>query len=159
MLNLLVADEYVLYATTRDFQWNVTGPMSHRLQEQFEWQAEHIAGWIDDLAERARAIGIGVRGNLAGLPTATRLGSEPGIDLPAPYMLARLIALHEELMIQLHADSEVCLEQFMDVLTSEVLTGILAQHTNAAGTLRSLLEGAAEDASQEDPPLRSQNSN
>ncbi len=26
MLNLLLADEYVLYATAHDYHWNVTGP-------------------------------------------------------------------------------------------------------------------------------------
>lgn len=158
MLNLLVADEYVLYATTRDFQWNVSGPISHRLQEQFEWQAEHIAGWIDYVAERIRSIGLGVRGHWAELATSARAAAESGIGLPAEHMLAQLITLHEDLMDQLRFDCETCREQFLDKQTADILAGILAQHANAAGKLRTLLVTALEEPSQH-RELKTQNSN
>ena len=38
MLNLILADESVLYATTRDYHWNVTGPEFRSLHPQFEEQ-------------------------------------------------------------------------------------------------------------------------
>ena len=59
MLNLLLADEYVLYATTRDYHWNVTGPEFSSLHLQFEMQFGQIADWIDQVAERTRSIGVG----------------------------------------------------------------------------------------------------
>ena len=35
ILNLLLADKYVLYTTTRDYHWNVTGPEFLALHHQF----------------------------------------------------------------------------------------------------------------------------
>lgn len=64
MLNLLLADEYVHYAITRDYHWNVTGPEFLSLHPQFESHYVQIADWIDDIAERARAIGTGAPGQL-----------------------------------------------------------------------------------------------
>jgi len=148
MLNLLLADEYVLYVTTRDYHWNVTGPEFPSLHKQFEGQYEQIAQWIDDVAERARAIGAGARGNLADLVKAARLSADPGIDLPAEHMLSELLALHEELIVQLRADSEACTDRFKDAGTADFLTGLMEQHEKAAWMLRAQLETEEEEASQ-----------
>jgi starvation-inducible DNA-binding protein len=95
ILNLILADEFVLYATTRDYHWNVTGPEFRSLHGEFEEQYELVAHWIDDVAERARAIGVGARGNWADLTKAARSSADPGIGLPAEHMLSELLALHE----------------------------------------------------------------
>ncbi len=140
MLNLLLADESVLYATTRDYHWNVTGPAFRSLHLQFEEEYTHVAQWIDDLAERARAIGVGARGNWADLTKAARLSADPGIGLPAERMIGELLALHEDLVVQLRADSAACAEQFKDAGTADFLTGLMEQHEKAAWMLRAQLE-------------------
>lgn len=147
MLNLLLADEYVLYATTRDYHWNVTGPEFCSLHKQFEEQFEQIAHWIDDVAERARAIGVGARGNWADLTKAARSSADPGIDLAAEHMLSELLALHEEMIVQLRTDSEACTERFKDAGTADFLTGLMEQHEKAAWMLRAQLETEEEEAS------------
>ena len=73
--------------------------------QQFEEQYTQIAQWIDDVAERARAIGAGARGNWADLTKAARTSADAGIGLAAEHMLAELLALHEELIVQLRTDS------------------------------------------------------
>jgi starvation-inducible DNA-binding protein len=140
MLNLLLADESVLYATTRDYHWNVTGPEFRSLHLQFEEQYGQIAGWIDDIAERARAIGIGARGNWTDLGNAARCSADPGTGLPAEHMLAELLALHEEMIVQLRSDSEACATRFKDAGTADFLTGLMERHEKAAWMLRSQLE-------------------
>lgn len=147
MLNLLLADETVLYATTRDYHWNVTGPEFFSLHQQFEEHYEQIAGWIDEIAERARAIGTGARGNWADLTKAARTSADPGIGLPAEHMLAELLALHEDLVVQLRADSDACTERFKDAGTADFLTGLMARHEKAAWMLRSQLETEEEETS------------
>jgi starvation-inducible DNA-binding protein len=147
MLNLLLADEYVLYATTRDYHWNVTGPEFRSLHKQFEEQYEELATWIDDVAERARAIGVGARGNWADLTKAARSSADPGIGLPAEHMLAELLALHEEMIVQLRTDSEACTERFKDAGTADFLTGLMERHEKTAWMLRSQLETEEEEAS------------
>jgi starvation-inducible DNA-binding protein len=148
MLNLLLADEYVLYATTRDYHWNVTGPEFQSLHKQFEAQFEEVAGWIDDIAERARSIGVGARGNWADLAKAARSSADPGIDLAAEHMISELLALHEELIMQIRSDSDACIEKFKDAGTADFLTGLMERHEKAAWMLRSQLEAEEEEDSQ-----------
>jgi starvation-inducible DNA-binding protein len=137
----------VLYATTRDYHWNVTGPEFRSLHLQFEEQYNQIAGWIDEVAERARAIGVGARGNFADLAKAARSSADPGIDLPAEHMLAELLALHEEMVVQLRADSEACLARYKDAGTADFLTGLMEKHEKAAWMLRAQLETEEAEAS------------
>jgi starvation-inducible DNA-binding protein len=146
-LNLILADEFVLYATTRDYHWNVTGPEFRSLHLQFEEHYTQIAQWIDDVAERARAIGVGARGNWADLVKAARSSADPGMDLPADHMLSELLALHEDLVVQLRTDSEACLTRFKDAGTADFLTGLMEKHEKAAWMLRSQLETEEAEAS------------
>jgi starvation-inducible DNA-binding protein len=147
MLNLLLADESVLYATTRDYHWNVTGPEFRSLHLQFEEHYTQIAQWIDDVAERARAIGVGARGHWADLAKAARLSADPGIGLPAERMIAELLALHEDLAVQLRTDSAACGERFKDAGTADFLTGLMERHEKAAWMLRAQLETEEAEAS------------
>ncbi len=147
ILNLLLADEYVLYATTRDYHWNVTGPAFTSLHQQFETHYEQIADWIDHVAERARAIGTGARGNWDELTKSASCSADPGIGLPAEHMIAELLALHEELIVQLRADSDACAKRFNDSGTSDFLTGLMKKHETAAWMLRAQLETEEAEAS------------
>lgn len=147
MLNLLLADEYVLYTTTRDYHWNVTGPEFHSLHEQFEAQYDQVAGWIDEIAERARSIGIGARGNWADVTKAARSSADPGAGLSAEHMLSELLALHEEMIVQLRTDSEASIDNFKDAGTADFLTGLMKQHEKVAWMLRAQLENEEEETS------------
>ena len=148
MLNLLLADETVLYLTTRDYHWNVTGPDFRSLHLQFEEQYRQIEQWIDDVAERARTIGVGARGNWAELTQAARSSADPGTGLAPTHMLAELLALHEDLIVQLRTDSEKCTTRFQDAGTADFLTGLMQKHEKAAWMLRAPLETEAAEAAQ-----------
>jgi starvation-inducible DNA-binding protein len=147
MLNLLLADEYMLYTTTQDYHWNVTGPAFHSLHLQFEAQSGQISQWIDDVAERARAIGMGARGNWADLAKAARSSADPGIGLSDRRMLAELLTLHEELIVQLRTDSVTCTARYNDTGTTDFLTGLMQQHEKTAWMLRAQLETEEAEAS------------
>jgi starvation-inducible DNA-binding protein len=144
MLNLLLADETVLYATTRDYHWNVTGANFLSLHQQLETQYDQLAESIDEIAERARAIGIGARGNWADLTKFARSSATPGIGLGATLMLSGLLSLHEDLIMQLRSDSAACATRFNDAGTADFLTSLMVQHEKTAWLLRSQLE--TEDA-------------
>ncbi len=142
MLNLVLADEYVIYATTRDYHWNVTGPDFPSLHRQFAEQSDQIAGWIDDVAERARAIGAGARGNWADLTSAARTSADPGYRLPANRMLRGLWGLHESMIVQLRADSTACGDRLKEAGTADFLTGLMRRHEKIAWMLRAQLENS-----------------
>lgn len=136
LLNLLLADETVLYLTTRDYHWNVTGPCFASLHEQFETQYATIADSIDEIAERARALDVGAQGSWAALAKAARSSAAPGIGLSANAMVSSLLALHEALISQLRADSEICATEHRDTGTADFLTGLMTQHEKTAWMLR-----------------------
>jgi starvation-inducible DNA-binding protein len=148
MLNLLLADEWVLYVTTRDYHWNVTGPEFRSLHLEFEQQYGQLANWIDEIAERARSIGVGARGNWADLSKAARSSADPGIGLSGDHMLSELLSLHEEMIVQLRADSDACIKRFEDSGTADFLTGLMERHEKTAWMLRSQLETEEEETSQ-----------
>ena len=57
ILNRLLADEVVLGTKTRNYHWNVTGPHFHDLHKLFGSQYDALDGIMDEMAERARALG------------------------------------------------------------------------------------------------------
>lgn len=140
ILNLLLADEYVLAVTTRDYHWNVTGPEFASLHRQFDEQYNQLAATIDAIAERTRAIGINARGDWAELTRAARSKADPGTGLGASHMISELLALHEDLVIQLRTDSAACSERFKDAATADFLVGLMSTHETAAWMLRAQLE-------------------
>ena len=53
----LLADTYTLQLKTRNYHWNVTGPMFNTLHLMFEQQYTELAAAVDQIAERIRALG------------------------------------------------------------------------------------------------------
>jgi len=141
ILNRILVDENMLATTTRDYYWNATGPQSRNLRQQLGEQVKDIERWLDEVAERAGTIGIGVQGNWLTLVKSTRSSAHPGIGLGADKMLSELLALHEELILQLRTDSDVCAQRLNDADTADVLTGLMKQHEMTAEKLRSELGG------------------
>jgi starvation-inducible DNA-binding protein len=139
ILNTLLADEFLLYTKTRNFHWNVTGPQFNDLHKFFEAQYEALDETIDEVAERARALGGRAHGSLEEFRTGARLGEKPGTVPAARDMLATLLADHEALIRALREDITTVNDRHHDVGTADFLTGLLEQHEKAAWMLRSFL--------------------
>jgi starvation-inducible DNA-binding protein len=142
MLNTLLADEYLLYTKTRNYHWNVVGPQFNDLHKFFEAQYEALDDIVDDVAERARALGGNAIGTLAELAKRARLTEEPGRYPPADAMLSRLLADHEALIRTLRVDLATALDKHGDAGTSDFLTGLMEQHEKMAWMLRSFQPAA-----------------
>ena len=139
ILNTLLADEYLLYTKTRNFHWNVTGPQFNDLHKFFEAQYEALDEAIDEVAERARALGGRAFGTLEEFRASARLGEKPGTVPAARDMLATLLADHEAIIRALREDITAVTERHQDVGTGDFLTGLLEDHEKAAWMLRSFL--------------------
>jgi len=139
LLNSLLADEYVLYATAHDYHWNVTGANFGDLHQLFEKQYEEVHLLLDEIAERARAIGVAAQGSWDELKKAARASAEAGTGLSAENMLVELLRLTENLIVQLRADvPTVALKG--DAGTADFLTKVMEQHEKAAWMIRSHLQ-------------------
>jgi starvation-inducible DNA-binding protein len=138
ILNTLLADEYVLYTKTRNFHWNVTGLQFNDLHKFFEAQYEELDDTVDEVAERARALGARALGTLEEFRQHTRLKETPGTVPAAKDMLSELLADHETIIRALRQDVEKA-DQSGDVGTNDFLTGLLEKHEKASWMLRSFL--------------------
>jgi len=140
ILNTLLADEYLLYTKTRNFHWNVTGPQFNDLHKFFEAQYTELNLIVDDVAERARALGGPAPGSLAEFTKLARLAEQPGKALPARAMLTALLADHEAVIQHLRTDLETCTSKHGDAGTTDFLTGLMEQHEKMAWMLRAFLD-------------------
>ncbi len=138
ILNTLLADEYVLYTKTRNFHWNVTGPHFNDLHKFFEGQYDQLAGTVDEVAERARALGGAASGSMAEFVRDTRLRENPGQHLAATEMIATLLADHEAVIRHLREDAGKA-AGFNDAGTNDFLIGLMEQHEKMAWMLRAVL--------------------
>ena len=136
ILGTLLADEYVLYTKTRNYHWNVEGPQFNDLHKFFEAQYEALDEIIDEVAERARALGGKSVGTLAEFTRLSRLKEHPGQSPDARTMLVNLLADHEALIRTLRQDLEAAMDRFKDAGSSDFLTGLMERHEKMAWMLR-----------------------
>lgn len=141
IVNTLLADEYLLYTKTRNYHWNVVGPQFNDLHKFFEAQYNELNEIVDDVAERARALGGHACGTMAEFLKSTRLQEESGVYPEARQMITNLLADHEAVIGHLRVDLETSVDRYHDVGTNDFLTGLMEQHEKMAWMLRSFLEG------------------
>ena len=140
ILNALLADEFVLGTRTRNCHWNVTGPHFHDLHKLFASQYDALDEIMDDVAERARALGGQAVGTLSEFLSSARLKERPGKYPSASHMTAELLEGHEAVIRQLRADVVACDEKLGDAGTTDFLTGLMVRHEKMAWMLRAVLE-------------------
>ena len=140
ILTTLLADEYLLYTKTRNYHWNVVGPQFNDLHKFFESQYGELDGIVDEVAERARALGGNALGTLAEFTQRARLKEHPGQYPDAKGMLAALLADHEALIRSLRTDAEVVMDKHKDAGTNDFLVGLMEKHEKMAWMLRAFQE-------------------
>jgi starvation-inducible DNA-binding protein len=143
ILNVLLADEYVLYTNTRNYHWNVVGPQFHDLHKFFESQYEELNEVVDEVAERVRALGGTALGTLTEFLKHTRQKEHTGQSANALEMAKNLLIGHEAIIQSLRVDLESCVDKFHDVGTNDFLTGLMERHEKMAWMLRAMLEGGS----------------
>jgi starvation-inducible DNA-binding protein len=77
LLNQQLADTMDLYSQTKPAHWNVKGPEFMQLHEMFDTLARGLEGYVDEIAERATALGGIVKGTVRMASEGTRLPEYP----------------------------------------------------------------------------------
>jgi starvation-inducible DNA-binding protein len=139
-LNVLLADENVLYIKTRNAHWNVEGPDFLSIHRFFEEQYKELEGLIDDIAERVRTIGHYAEATLAGFLQETHLSEESREKNDSSGFIRSLLEDHDTIIFHLRENIERYNDEWKDVGTIDFLTGLLETHEKMAWMLRAHLK-------------------
>lgn len=140
ILNILLADEYLLYTKTYNYHWNVIGIMFNDLHSFFKGQYEALEDIVDSTAERTRSVGVRALGTMSEFSQNTRLKEDPaGVVPEAKQMIKNLLDDHEAIIRYLRADLEKTSE-LNDMGTNNYLNDLLCKHEKMAWMLRSYLQ-------------------
>ncbi len=134
-LNGLLADEYILYAKTRSFHWNVQGMQFHSLHLFYETQYEQLAQYIDDVAERIRFLGHFPASSLRAYLELTTLQESPRLFEPRKQM-EDLLADHEHIIRRLRTMIKEFADRHSDDGSSDFVTALLENHEKMAWMIR-----------------------
>ena len=137
-LNVLLADEYVLYTKTRNAHWNIVGSNFMELHKFFEGQYEAIDETIDSVAERIRTLGHYSLGTLKDFLKLTHLSENVALSNEKDALKA-LLEGHEVIIQNIRKDIITINDKHKDLGTADFITGIMEEHEKMAWMLRSYL--------------------
>lgn len=138
-LSRVLADTYVLYLQTRNFHWNVTGPMFETLHVMFERQYNDLSEAVDQVAERIRALDCPAPGAYAEFSRLASIKEESG--LPGAEDMIRGLLQGHEAVVRTARSAFPAAERAHDESTVDVLTERMRTHEKTAWMLRSMLQG------------------
>lgn len=139
LLNVLLADEYVLYTKTLRFHWNLKGKHFGALHLLFEKQYEILLAMIDSIAERSVQLGFNAGGSLREYLEKTTLSENYDKNPHETAMITLLLIDHEMIIKELHAIIETSMK-LGDHATNNFLSEVLEKHEKMAWMLRAHLE-------------------
>jgi starvation-inducible DNA-binding protein len=139
ILNVLLADEHILYTKTRNYHWNYEGDNFMELHKFYEEQYNELAEIIDEVAERIRMLGHYPEGRLKDFVRLTRL-QEQDYTTDQSAQLKNLMADHESIIISIRKAISDVSETYKDAGTADFITGLMKQHEKMAWMIRSYLK-------------------
>lgn len=139
-LNLLLADEYVLYTKTRKAHWNIEGDDFYNKHLFFEQQFSQLNEIIDGVAERIRTLGHYTPASLKLFLELTHLTEQPSEKNDSSSFIKELLVDHESIIIHLRENITIYANEYHDLGTSDFITGIMEIHEKMAWMLRSHLK-------------------
>jgi starvation-inducible DNA-binding protein len=136
-LSLLLADTYVLYAKTQNFQWNIVDPRFYSIHLFLKQESDKLQKANEEIAERIHMLGERSPYNLKQFLDMTSL-KESTHDLTAEEMLLDLIRDHE-MICRFLRDRTVLASKLGDEGTAALFIRRLCAHEKSAWMLRSQL--------------------
>jgi starvation-inducible DNA-binding protein len=124
-LHKVLADLYALFVMTQNFHWNLTGKEFYTHHILLEKQYETLYLFIDEIAERIRALGFYVHASLASFQQKTSL-IECSELMVATDSLHHLLAAQEQMVKRgRNVGSEA--EEHGDHATVDLIARLLGQ--------------------------------
>jgi starvation-inducible DNA-binding protein len=137
-LSRVLADTYTLYLKTHNFHWNVEGPMFPVLHGMFEQQYTELAGAVDAIAERIRALGRPALGSYAAYAKLAAVREASGREKAKD--MIRALAQDQETVARTARAALATAQVAGDEPTADLMIERLQVHEKAAWMLRVMVE-------------------
>jgi starvation-inducible DNA-binding protein len=138
VLNVLLADEHILYTKTRNYHWNYEGDNFMEMHKFFEGQYDELEEIIDEVAERIRMLDHYPEARMKDFLKLTRL-QEQDYTSAQTEQVKNLLADHESIVISIRKAIDDVSDTWKDAGTADFITGLMEQHEKMAWMLRSYL--------------------
>jgi starvation-inducible DNA-binding protein len=135
-LSHVLADSYALYLKTHNFHWNVEGPRFRDLHLMFEEQYTELAGAVDQIAERIRALGQYAPGSFGQFSRLASVKDAEGV--PKAEDMVRQLAADHEVVEKTIRSALPAAQRAGDEVTVALLIDRMAVHEKTAWMLHSL---------------------
>lgn len=137
-LSKVLANSYLLYLTTQNYHWNVTGYMFSFLHELFQKQYEELAVSIDVIAERIRALDFPSPGTFAEFTRLASFQEEEGVP-SAMGMVQKLLDINQ-MMAQELRENISAIKDTHDEVSTHIMIERCNVHEKNSWILKSFLE-------------------
>ncbi|MGA9211830.1 Dps family protein [Kaistella sp.] len=138
-LSKILADEFLLYSKTLNAHWNIEGPDFHTVHVYLETLYNDQQGIVDEVAERIRAVGHYVPGQLSKYLQLTHLSEQPLDKNDTQSLFAELLRDHESIIIFLRENIKPMADKLKAEGISDYITGLMEYHEKTAWMLRAHL--------------------
>lgn len=138
-LQVLLADEFVLYTKTRNYHWNLEGSNFMEMHKFYESQYELLEDVIDEVAERIRTLGHYTEARLKDFIKISHL-VEDDYTNDQRKQLQNLLDDIETIIREARKMVDDFSEKYKDQGTADFVTGIMKMHEKTAWFIRSYLK-------------------
>lgn len=135
-LNLLLADEYVLYTKTRTAHWNIDGANYFELHMFLENQFNTLDLMIDEIAEQIRSLGHFALGSLKDFLSIAQMSEDNQNFRDSEHIFETLQKDHEAIIQIIQHEIFPVSERLKDRDTAGFLAGLMEQHKKMAWMIR-----------------------
>ncbi len=155
-LNLLLANEYVLYTKTRTAHWNIDGSNNFELHVFLENQYNSIDVMIDEIAEQIRSLRHYTLGSLKDFLSIAQMSDDNHNFSQSGEIFETLQKDHEKIISILQHEISSVTTKLNDMNTAVFFTRLLEQHKKMSWMLRFLSSNPEYKMSQQIPTNSSQ---
>jgi starvation-inducible DNA-binding protein len=138
MLNEHVATATDLFSQLKQAHWRVEGPNFIALHELFDRQADLIRGYVDEFAERIKALGGDAHGTVRAAAAASRLPEFP--DVRDERSVVRALCERFETFSKMLSEAIERSEQAGDMTTQDIFIEVQREVDRHAWFLRAHLD-------------------
>lgn len=140
VLSKIVADEFVLFAKTRDAHYNVEGPDFHSMHLFFEEQYTEIEDNVDEISERIRQVGHYAPAKLKDYLNLTSLTEDrDNRGNSSKEWIQDLLQDHETIILHLR-ENITSIDEQGDQGTADFIIALMQKHEKQAWMLRAHLK-------------------